>query len=111
ISSSAPRYDAEISATPLELVWNRLGPVKAQVNARLAMEKDRLTISSATVKTAGSEVQLSNGLLSSFTSPVATAQYKARLSLAEADSIFKLVNFRHAGTINVSGDVRYASLR
>ncbi|HEY3825258.1 MAG TPA: hypothetical protein VGL82_11915, partial [Bryobacteraceae bacterium] len=107
-SSAGPRYDGTVSVAPVEFVWNGV-QTTAEISATAAMEKNRLTISAATVKTTQSEIDLSNGLVSSFTSPVTTGQYRARISLGEADKIFKLVNFQHTGTLNASGDFRFAS--
>jgi translocation and assembly module TamB len=107
--SAGPRYDAGFSAAPLRVAYTGLGPLEAQVSATLAIEKNRLTISKANLKTGASEVEITSGLVNSFTSPVTTAWYQARLSLADADRIFKLVNFRHTGVVNVSGNARYVS--
>jgi translocation and assembly module TamB len=107
-NNAGPRYDGTVSVAPVEFVWNGI-QTAAEVSATAAMEKNRLTISAATVKTTQSEIDLSNVLVSSFTSPVMTGQYRARISLAEADKMFKLVNFQHTGTLNASGDLRFAS--
>ena len=110
---AGPGYYGTISVAPLEFVWNDAGKaavrITAEVTAAASMEKNRLTVSSATVKTSQSELDLTNVLVSSFTTPVTTGQYRARISLAEADKTFKLVNFQHTGTLNVGGDLRFAS--
>ena len=74
------------------------------------MEKNRLTVSNATLKTGASELDLSNVLVNGFTRPVTTAEYKARVSLADADRIFKLVDFQHTGAVYATGDVRFVAL-
>ena len=73
------------------------------------MEKNRLIVSSATVKSAQSEIDLSNVLVSGFTAPLTTGQYKARISLAEADRIFKFVNFQHTGIMTAAGTFHFVS--
>jgi translocation and assembly module TamB len=108
---SGPRYDGVVSIMPLHLTARGYGPVDAQVTAAASMEKDRVTISAASLKTAGSQVDFSNVVVSGFTAPVTTAQYTARLSLDDADRIFKLVNFRHTGLVNVTGNIRYVSMQ
>ena len=49
-------------------------------------------------------------LVSSFTCTVTTGQYKARVSLAEADRIFKFVNFQHTGTMTAAGTFHFVSM-
>ncbi len=75
------------------------------------MEVNRVTVSSAALKTGDSEIDVSNVVVSSFTSPVTTGQYKARISLRDADRIFKLVDFRHTGTVTATGAIRYVSAK
>lgn len=113
-NKAGPRYDGGISVAPLDFVWNGAGAnggvrVTAQVTAAASMEKNRLTVSSATVKSAQSEIDLSNVLVSGFTAPLTTGQYNARISLAEADKIFKLVNFQHTGIMNAAGTLHFVS--
>lgn len=110
-SATGPRYDGDVSVAPVQFDWDGLGHVTAEVQAKAAMEKNRVTVSAASVKVGASTVDLNNVVVSSFTAPVTTAEYRARISLADADRIFKLVNFQHTGTINASGEVRYVSLR
>ena len=107
-NATGPRYDGDVSVAPVDLTWNGI-KLTAQVAANVSMEKNRLTVSDARLKTGASELDLSNVLVSSFTKPVTTAQYKARVSLADADRIFKLVNFEHRGTVNATGDVRFVA--
>ncbi len=110
-NAAGPKYDGDVSVAPLDFVWKGLGRVQAEVTAKASMEKNRLTVSRAAIKAGASEVDLSDALVDSFTTPVITAQYKARVSLADADRIFKLVNFQHTGLVNASGGIRYVSLK
>jgi translocation and assembly module TamB len=107
---AGPRYDGEISVTPVDFTWNRTR-ITAQVTATGSMEKNRLTVSTATLKSAKSEMDLSNVLVSGFTAPQTTAQYRARISLDEVDRIFNFVNFQHSGILNVGGNLRYISAK
>lgn len=108
-----PRYDGEISVAPLDFDWNRSAKsglhVAAKVTATASMEKNRLTVSSATITSARSRIDLRNVSVSSFTAPLTTGEYSANVSLAEADQIFHFVNFQHTGFINVSGNLRFLS--
>lgn len=108
--SRGPRYQGDIALAPLDFVWDGV-QVAAQVTAHASMEKTRLSVSKATLKTSQSEVDLSNLLVNGFTSPVTTAEYNARISLAEADRVFHLVNFQHTGTVNSAGTLRLISAR
>jgi translocation and assembly module TamB len=108
-SKAASRYDGTISVEPLDFVWNDGIRVKTQVAMAVSLEKNRLLVSSATVKTAQSEFELSNVMVSGFTAPLTTGQYKARVSLAEADNVFHLVNFQHTGIMNAAGTLHFVS--
>ncbi len=107
---TGPRYGGEISVAPLDFVWNGGAEVTAQVTATASMEKNRLTVSSAAVKSGQSEIDLSNMLVSGFTAPLTTGQYKAQISLADADRIFRFANFRHTGVMNAEGTLHVVSL-
>ncbi len=112
--STGPKYAGDISIAPLDFSYGSgrsAVQVNASVSAKAAMEKNRLTVSSATLKSGQSEVNLANVTVNSFTAPVTTAEYKARFSLVDADRIFKLVDFRHTGFIEVAGDARYVSTK
>jgi translocation and assembly module TamB len=109
-NSTGPRYEGAISVGAVAFTWKGLGTSGVQVTAAGRMEKDQLTVSTATVKSAQSEVDLSNLVVSGFNAPLTTGQYKARLSLAEADRIFKFVNFQHTGVMNASGTFHFVSM-
>lgn len=103
------RYDSEISAAPLEIAWDGLGRIVADVRAKASMEKNRIVVSEAQLKTGGSEFDFTDAVLDSFNMPVITAKYKAAVSLADADRIFKLVSFQHSGTVQAEGGIRFVS--
>ena len=111
-SYNAPskRYDGEVSIGALNLAWKG-GKVTGQITARASMEVNRVTVSSAALKTGDSEIDVSDVVVNSFTSPVTTGQYKARISLRDADKIFKLVDFQHTGTVTATGSIRYVSAK
>jgi translocation and assembly module TamB len=103
------RYDGDVSIEALNLAWDGLGKITGQFTARASMEVNRVTVSSAALKTGDSEIDVSDVVVNSFTSPVTTGQYKARVSLRDADRIFKLVDFQHSGTVTATGSIRYVS--
>ncbi|HXE65376.1 MAG TPA: translocation/assembly module TamB domain-containing protein [Bryobacteraceae bacterium] len=107
-NGAGPRYDGTLSIAPLDFVWKKVH-VAPQVALTASMENNKVTVLTATVKLPQSEIDLSNIVVADFTKPVTTGHYTARFSLAEADRIFHLVNFRHTGIVNVAGDARYVS--
>jgi translocation and assembly module TamB len=109
-NSAGPRYAGAISIGAVQFAWNGVGTSGVHVTAAGSMEKNRLTVSSATVKSAQSEIDLSNVALSGFNAPLTTGQYKARVSLAEADKIFKFVNFEHNGIMTAAGTFHVVSM-
>jgi translocation and assembly module TamB len=107
--SKGPRYAGAISIGAVAFAWNGVGTSGVQVTASGSMEKNRLTVSTAALKSAQSEIELSNLVVNSFTTLLTTGQYKARVSLAEADKIFKFVNFQHSGIMNAEGTFHFVS--
>jgi translocation and assembly module TamB len=114
-NSAGPRYDGGISVGPVSFTWKGLGTSGVQVagvrvTATASMLKDQLTVSTATVKSAQSELEMSNVAVQGFNAPLTTGQYKVRVSLAEADKIFKFVNFQHTGTMTAAGTFHFVSM-
>ncbi len=109
-NKAGPRYEGAISMGAVAFSWKGLGTSGVQVNAAGRMEKDQLTVSTAAVKSAQSEVDLSNLVVHGFNEPLITGQYKAQVSLAEADKIFKFVNFQHTGVMNATGTFHFVSM-
>ena len=107
----APRYEGEVSLAPLHLALDGLSPFDATVHFSAALEKDTVTIANALVTTGGSEARFSEGTIRNFQAPEVTGRYRVHVSLPDADRIFKLVNFRHVGTIDLAGEGRFASPR
>ncbi len=93
--------------SPLEVRFGAYANVPVNVDLALAIEKNRLRISSAKLDTADSHVELS-GDMDNFGNPVVTAKYNGKVSIREVGSILKLKT-RQSGTVELAGDVRYAS--
>jgi translocation and assembly module TamB len=108
VTYAASRYDAKVAIAPVDVAWGGT-KLRARTSFTATMEKNKLFISSANVATGSSEFNFSNVLVNSFASPVTTGRYQARVSLADADRVFKLVNFQHTGEVNVAGDLRFVS--
>jgi translocation and assembly module TamB len=110
-NGAGPRYDAGIRLAPVHASWGGYGPVDLQVDAKAALENDRLAISKATLKSATSSIDLTNVMVRGFTSPVTTAQYKAVIGLSEVDKVLRLRNFAHTGELNIAGTARFTSAK
>jgi translocation and assembly module TamB len=109
-NNAGPRYEGAISIGAVAFAWKGLGTSGVQVAAAGSMQKDQLTVSTAAVKSAQSEIDLSNLVVNGFNAPLITGQYKARVSLAEADKIFKFVNFQHTGIVSAAGTFHFVSM-
>ena len=77
---------------PLNLVWKDSGQYGAGYGEGFDGEEPAHGFERG-VEDGGSEIDVSDLVVSSFTAPVTTAQYRARISLADADRIFRLVEF------------------
>ncbi len=107
------RYSGEFSLAPVHFQWGGLGAIDAALAASVAMEKNRFTIPHASLSTTGKNSSLLNlrdVAIEGFTAPVVTAKYDGAISLDEIDRVFKLVAFRHTGTVGVAGTARFVSL-
>jgi len=95
---TAGRYSGTVNLAALHLKQADL-----QLTANASMELDRVLITSATLKTRESEVQLHNTELNHFASPVWTGQYDAKVALKEFTNLVR-------GTVMAKGTARYVSL-
>jgi translocation and assembly module TamB len=94
----ARRYTGTVSLAALHVKT-----VTLQITASASMEQDRILVTSATVRTAESEVSLRNTQMSHFASPVWTGQYQAKVVLKEFTKLAR-------GTLLAQGSGRYVSL-
>jgi translocation and assembly module TamB len=78
------------------------------VQATAAMERNRITVSKAQIKSADSEIHLTDLTTGSFAAPVVTANYDVKGSAAEA---VRALHWKLpiSGTLNVTGKARYVS--
>jgi translocation and assembly module TamB len=105
--AAGPSYRGDISMQPLRLKWNGYEQIPVNVSTSLVLDKNRLQVSNAKLETPESRIELS-GRVENFTTPVATLQYDARLSVAEAGRVLHLRS-RQSGTVQLGGNARYAS--
>ena len=102
-------YEGDVSVAPVHVAFHGIQPFDAAVTATAKMERNRLTASKVTVKTSGSQVDLTAFTMEGFTAPLITAAYRGRVALEEVDRLFRLVNFRHTGNVDVTGSARFVS--
>jgi translocation and assembly module TamB len=102
------RYSGDVSLAPAHLALEGYGPLDVDVQATAAMERNRIFVSRATVKTPASEINLSNLNIGSLAAPVVTANYEIKASAAE---VVRLLHWKApiAGSLNVAGKARYVS--
>ena len=98
-------YHGEISVQPLHFIAAKDLPVDMSVKVSLAVEKNKLTISSARLETPRSEADLS-GAIDDFSSPEYRLQYTARVSL---DELLRTLRFRTRpeGILEVKGNASF----
>lgn len=104
--ASGPRYTGSISVAPVRIatqIPGALNPGAIDVSARaeIAMDRDRIRLSSADLRASRSELRLSNLILRNFEAPVITAHYDLSASLGDF--------VRTQGKVNATGDVRFTS--
>ena len=102
------RYSGEISLTRLHLGWSSLGPIDVGITAKGSMERNRITLQTAKLTSASSEIDLKDARLDNFAAPVITAEYAGHLSLDEAWKVLKL-RMRQSGTVELAGNARFVS--
>ena len=100
---AAIRYSANVSVGRLHAV-----SLDFQLAADAALERNRVVVSHATIRSGDSEVTLTNAVLNDFTHPVSTAQFRARVSLPEAIKALK-IPVRQSGTMELEGHARFVS--
>ena len=105
---SKDRYSGDVSFAPLHLTLEGYGPLDLDLTASATMERNQVLVSNAKLKSAGSEIDLSDVRIGSFADPVETAQYKLTVSAAEAVRVLHW-KLPISGTLNVAGHMRYVS--
>jgi translocation and assembly module TamB len=102
------RYSGNVSLAPLHLTLEGYGPLDIEVYANAAMERNRVVVSRAIVKSTTSEIDLTDFTTGSFAAPVLSANYDVNVSAAEAARVlhWKVALF---GNLSVKGKAQYIS--
>jgi translocation and assembly module TamB len=98
------KYHGDLAIQPLELAWNGRR-VPFDVTMALALEPNRIVITSARWATGPSQVSFS-GAIDDLVSPRVSIRYQANASLPGLGSIFPLRGFQH-GTVKATGEAVY----
>jgi len=105
--AAVPRYHGDLSVTPLHYASADYSPVVANVNARVAIEKNRMVLEQSRIVSGSSEMEV-KGRVENFAAPVITVEYKAKVSVQEIGAVMKLKS-RQSGWLEVNGSASYKS--
>lgn len=102
---TAPAYRGDLSVQPLHFIASKELPVDMAVNISLTLERNKLIVSTAHLKTARSQADLS-GAIDGFSSPEYRLRYTARVSL---DELLRTLRFRarSEGVLQVTGNASF----
>jgi len=93
-----PRYTGNIAINPLHLGYDDYGPEPFQVNLAVAMEHNRITLSSGKLTSGGIQVDVA-GAIDDLVAPHAGFQYTARASLTDIRRIFRVPELRQGSGV------------
>ena len=102
---AGPRYRGDLSIQPLALQFRGHAAVPVGVVMALALEQNRIAITSARWVTGASQVEFS-GALEDLVSPHGSFQYQANASLADLSRIFGLRGLER-GTVQIAGNAQW----
>ncbi len=101
-------YAGDVSLAPVHLALEGYGPLDVNVEASATMERNRIVVSKASVRSAASELDFHNMTIGPFGTPTILADYSVRASVAEAAKVLHW-KMPISGPLNVAGKVRYVS--
>ncbi len=104
---AVPRYHGAISIAPLNLVYGTYKPLPVNIDSSLAIEKNRLVLEQSKITSGDTQLAV-NGRIENFSAPVFTAEYKAKLSIAQTGGILRLKSHQ-SGWIEATGSASYKS--
>ncbi|MCC7176569.1 MAG: translocation/assembly module TamB domain-containing protein [Bryobacterales bacterium] len=106
--AAGPRYSGALSFRRLRLSSNRSFNAALDADVALSLEADRLILREAAFRTQRSSAKLT-GLVQGLVSPRLNAGVKARISLAEAQSMAGMPVSAH-GMLDLAADLRFAGV-
>ena len=105
--AGVPRYHGDLSIAPLLYTNSGYSPVLANVEATVAIEKNRIVLEQSKVISGDSELAV-NGRVENFTAPVITAEYRAKISVGQLGTVMKLKS-KQSGWLEANGSASYKS--
>lgn len=99
------QYSGDLSIQPLNLKLDQEQTINANIQAAMAIDRNKITVSRATFATAKSHADLS-GAVENFVSPSASFHYDVRLALEEWSSAFRLAG-RQEGILAAVGNGQF----
>jgi len=103
---SGPRYRGHVRVQPLDVKWNGLESLPLGLTASLAIERNRLAVTSAKLVTGDSHIEIS-GTVEDLASPHGAFQYDARVSVPDAGRVLRVRSLER-GAVEVGGKVDWA---
>ena len=103
---AVPRYRGDVSVQSLDLRWDGQTAVPAGVRMAVALEQNRIAISSARLSSGASAVDFA-GSVKDLASPRADFQYQAHLAAADVIRVFPLRGLE-SGRAEIAGTARWA---
>ncbi|HUP03015.1 MAG TPA: translocation/assembly module TamB domain-containing protein [Bryobacteraceae bacterium] len=104
---AAKRYRGALHVTPLDLNVAGYAPTALDVAAEVSMQKDRVDISEATLRSGASELRL-NGALENMAAPRAALDYQLQASQADIARFLK-TRLLESGSAQVAGHASWSS--
>lgn len=102
---AVPRYQGNLAIQPLEVQWNGLAQQPLGVRMALAIERNRITVSSARLSAGNSEITF-DGAVDELAAPHAAFRYEARASAADASRILRIRGLE-GGTAVLTGNAAW----
>jgi translocation and assembly module TamB len=103
--ANGPRYTGSVSVAPVRIATRNPGAIDVSANAEIALDRDRIRLSSADLRVGKSDLRVSDLTLQHFEAPVITAHYEVNASLAD----FVQAHGDVSGEVKATGDVRFVS--
>ncbi len=107
--AAALRYSGDLQLAPLHFDSKETGPMDFRIQTQIALEKNRLLVSKAEVKSKLADVTVTSFVLDNFTDPVMTGDLYAKASLYEVGILAGWTSHQ-AATAILRGKARFVSL-